>query len=57
MSIVNDVFTPTDDELERAQNILDRLSQAGGGVAVDAQGKMIDEAIARIARRILNVGD
>ena len=57
VSIVNDVFTPTDDELERAQNILDRLSQAGGGVAVDAQGKMIDEAIARIARRILSVGD
>ncbi len=57
VSIVNDVFTPTDHELKGAQDILDRLSQAGGGVAIDAQGKMIDEAIARIARRILNVGD
>ena len=29
---------------------------AGGGVALDANGRMIDEAFARSARRILEIG-
>ena len=56
VEIANEVFKPTADELSKAQEILDRLVAAGGGVALDAQGRMIDEAIAKIARRMLNMG-
>ena len=56
VEIVNEVFTPNADELAAAQDILDRLVAAGGGVALDAKGRMIDEAIAKIARRTLATG-
>ena len=56
VEIVNEVFTPNADELAAAQDILDRLVTAGGGVALDAKGRMIDEAIAKIARRTLATG-
>lgn len=55
VQIVNEVFTPTQDELSNAQDILDRLMAAGGGVALDSRGRMIDEASAKIARRTLNI--
>jgi citrate lyase subunit beta/citryl-CoA lyase len=54
VEIVNEIFTPSEQEIERAMDILKRLDEAGGGVAVDAQGRMIDEAIARSARRLLD---
>ena len=56
IEIVNEVFTPDAEELAAAQDILDRLAAAGGGVALDAKGRMIDEAIAKIARRTLATG-
>ena len=55
LQIVNEVFTPSPEEIAAAQDIVDRLSASGGGVALDAKGRMIDEAIARSARRILNI--
>lgn len=57
IAIVNDVFTPSSTELASARDILDRLTAAGGGVALDANGRMIDEAFARSARRILEIGN
>jgi citrate lyase subunit beta/citryl-CoA lyase len=56
ISIVNEVFTPSKVELENAQDLLERLSAAGGGVALDANGRMIDEAFARAARRTIEMG-
>jgi citrate lyase subunit beta/citryl-CoA lyase len=56
IEIANEVFTPNAEELAAAQDILDRLAAAGGGVALDAKGRMIDEAIAKIARRTLATG-
>jgi len=56
IEIANEVFTPSADELAAAQDILDRLVAAGGGVALDVKGRMIDEAIAKIARRTLATG-
>lgn len=56
VQIANEVFTPTHEELSNAQDILDRLLTAGGGVALDSRGRMIDEASAKIARRTLSVG-
>ena len=56
IEIANEVFTPSAEDLAAAQDILDRLAAAGGGVALDAKGRMIDEAIAKIARRTLATG-
>jgi citrate lyase subunit beta/citryl-CoA lyase len=55
LEIANEVFTLSADEVDAAQNILDRLAAAGGGVALDAKGRMIDEALAKIARRTLGI--
>lgn len=58
IAIVNEVFTPTPDEVKRAQDVLDQLSTAaleGRGIALTSNGKMIDEASARWARRILGM--
>ena len=56
IDIANEIFTPNADEIAAAQDILDRLAAAGGGVALDDKGRMIDEAIAKIARRTLATG-
>ncbi|MEV0111450.1 CoA ester lyase [Nocardia sp. NPDC050799] len=50
---VREVFTPTAAEVRRAEDILDRLAAATSGVGVDARGHLIDEAVARSARRTL----
>ncbi|MFJ6567709.1 HpcH/HpaI aldolase/citrate lyase family protein [Streptomyces sp. NPDC091292] len=51
--VVNEVFTPTATELDRARALVARFESAGSGVAVDEAGRMIDEAVMRSARRIL----
>ncbi|WP_017934985.1 HpcH/HpaI aldolase/citrate lyase family protein [Nocardioides sp. Iso805N] len=56
LAAVAEVFAPTAKELGAARDVLHRLDAAGGGAAVDAAGRMIDEAVARQARRILAVG-
>jgi citrate lyase subunit beta/citryl-CoA lyase len=47
------VLTPTPAEVERAQRVLGRAEAADGGVFVDDDGRMIDEAVLRSARRVL----
>jgi citrate lyase subunit beta/citryl-CoA lyase len=56
VSVVNDVFTPTDDEVADARRLVemfDAAVAAGSGVATDDDGRMIDEAVVRQARRLL----
>ncbi|WP_300678118.1 CoA ester lyase [Nocardioides sp.] len=55
VAVVNEVFTPTPAEIAEARQILAALAAAGGGsgVALDARGRMIDEAVARQARQLL----
>lgn len=53
LEIANRIFVPSDEDIEWAKDVLARLESAHGGVTVDAQGKMIDEAVAKRARRIL----
>lgn len=50
---VRTVFTPTAEEVRRAEDLLGRLSAAASGVGVDERGHLIDEAVARSARRTL----
>jgi citrate lyase subunit beta/citryl-CoA lyase len=53
--VLNDLFTPSAAEVERARAVLAALEQAeregSGAVAMD--GEMLDEAIAAAARRLL----
>ncbi|GAA4230393.1 citrate lyase subunit beta/citryl-CoA lyase [Streptosporangium album] len=54
VSVVNEVFTPTEEELGQARDLIARFEAAGTGVVTDARGRMVDEAIIRAARRLLS---
>lgn len=51
--VINEVFTPTDEQIASARRLLERFDTAGGGVTTDENGRMIDEAIVRSARRVV----
>jgi citrate lyase subunit beta/citryl-CoA lyase len=53
VEVANAVFTPSAQELERARDILRRSAAAEGGVALDADGGMLDAAVVRQAERLL----
>lgn len=53
VEIANRIFMPSAEDIEWAEDVLARMVSANGGVTVDSQGKMIDEAVAKRARRIL----
>ena len=53
--VINEVFTPSAEELEAARRLVDAYDTAlaaGKGVIVDDQGRMIDEAVVRRSRRL-----
>jgi len=57
VAVAHEIFTPTAEQRERAQALLDRFEAAlaqGRAVATDAEGAMIDEAVIRSARRLLD---
>jgi len=57
VTIVNRIFTPSVEEITVARRLLDQLDSAavgGSGVAIGDDGRMIDEASARAARRVLS---
>lgn len=54
-AVVNEVFTPSAESVEAARSLIERFEEAlasGAGVFVD-NGKMVDEAVIRQARRTL----
>jgi citrate lyase subunit beta/citryl-CoA lyase len=53
--VINDAMSPTSEELERAAYVLELAAKAGGGACVDDDGRMIDEAVLRSARRLLEL--
>ena len=53
VAVANEVFTPAPEAVERARELLARFAAEGSGVAVDADGRMVDEAVVRQARRLL----
>ena len=53
VAIVNEVFTPSAEAIAAARDLLARFDATGGGVFVDEQGRMVDEAVVRAARRTL----
>lgn len=54
VSVVNEVFTPTEEEFGEARDLIARFEAAGTGVVTDARGRMVDEAVVRAARRLLS---
>jgi citrate lyase subunit beta/citryl-CoA lyase len=48
--VVNEAFTPGEEELAAAQRLIDRFEAAGSGVVVDDRGRMVDLAVVRAAR-------
>lgn len=53
LPVVQEVFTPTAEEVAEARALVERFDAAGTGVLLDPQGRMIDEATLRQARGIL----
>ncbi|MEV6342739.1 CoA ester lyase [Actinoplanes sp. NPDC051851] len=51
--VIHEVFTPSAGEVAAARDVLDRFTAAGGGVCLDARGRMVDLAVVREARRVL----
>ena len=57
VAVVTEVFAPTADELARARRVIELFDAAvatGQGVCVGDDGRMIDEAVVRSARRVLS---
>jgi citrate lyase beta subunit len=52
VSVVNEVFTPTEADIDRANRVVDAFAQAGGGVAL-LDGKLIEMPVVRAAWRVL----
>lgn len=52
--VLNDVFSPTESEILEANRMIASYSASGGGVLA-IEGRMVDEASVRKARRILEI--
>lgn len=57
LPVIHTVFTPGQQELADARDLLRRFRAAGGGVAVDARGRMIDAAVIRSADELVRSAD
>jgi citrate lyase subunit beta/citryl-CoA lyase len=57
VGVINEMFTPTSEEVEEARRLLARFEAGGRGATTDDDGRMIDEAFVRSARRILSIAD
>lgn len=54
--VVHAVFTPSPEEVRQARDLVERFDAAvaaGSGVIVDECGRMVDEAVVRVARNLL----
>lgn len=54
IAVIHQVLTPSEEELFAAQDVVERLDRADGGVAVDAAGRLIDAAVVRHAQQLLD---
>ena len=51
--VIHAAFTPSAEEITDAKDIISRFESEGGGVALDARGRLIDAAVIRDAAEIL----
>lgn len=60
IAVVHQVFTPSEEALNQARQLVSAYEAAvaqGSGALLDGQGRMVDEAVLRSARRLLEFGD
>lgn len=60
VAVINEVFTPTGDEVERARGLVDALRQAeegGAGALALPDGRFVDRAVVESARRTLALAE
>lgn len=51
--VINEVFTPTPDEVRAARELIALAREAGGAAFTGPDGRMVDEPVIRAARRVL----
>ena len=54
VGVINAALTPSAQEVERAKSVLDRLDEAGGAATTDLDGRLIDLAVVKGARDVLD---
>ncbi|MEK5163559.1 citrate (pro-3S)-lyase subunit beta [Paenibacillus sp. FSL R5-0527] len=57
IEIVHRIYTPTEDEVEKAQHVIEAIeeAEANGSGVISLNGKMIDKPIVERARRVLDL--
>lgn len=51
--VVHEVLSPSVEEVDRAREVMTRFAAAAGGVTTDVDGRLIDAAVVRTAREVL----
>lgn len=57
VAVIEQVFTPSPTEIAEARTVVLAWDESGEGVAVDAKGRMVDEAVVRLSRRTIATAD
>ncbi len=57
VAVIEDVFTPTPEEVAGARATVAAWDAAEAGVVLDDRGRMVDEAVVRLARRLVQTAD
>jgi citrate lyase subunit beta / citryl-CoA lyase len=52
--VINDVFSPSAEEVAEARRLVDAFDRSPSGVITDARGRMVDVAVVRSARELLD---
>lgn len=55
--VINEVFSPSAEEVAQARLLVDAFTQSATGVITDASGRMVDVAVIRSARELLGRAD
>lgn len=55
LAVINEVFTPAPEAVAAARALVRAFEQAGSGVLVDERGRMVDAAVVRSARQVLEL--
>lgn len=52
--VIHEVLAPTDEEVAAARDLMERFEAAAGGVTTAADGRLVDAAVVRAAREVLD---
>ncbi|MGN6242465.1 MAG: HpcH/HpaI aldolase/citrate lyase family protein [Motilibacteraceae bacterium] len=55
VAVINEVFSPRPEEVAAARALVEAFEQAGSGVVLDDRGRMVDAAVVRSARQVLEL--